>query len=127
MSADRPRVLVAGSRDWTDPAPIERELRRLPKNTTVVHGAASRKPRGVEVSADMLADRIARRLGLRVEQWPADWNRHGKRAGILRNIAMLDSGPDYAIVFHRNDSRGSAHTIRGAQERGIPVAVFTKP
>ena len=33
------KVLVCGSRKWLEQKPIERELRKLPPGTIVVHGA----------------------------------------------------------------------------------------
>lgn len=120
------RVLVCGSRDWGNPYAIWSRLRLLahedPK-AVVVHGAASRKVGGTELSADMLAEFAALALGLAVERHPADWKRHGKRAGILRNVEMLDSGVDRVEAFQRNGSRGTQHTIDEARKRGIPVEV----
>jgi hypothetical protein len=92
----------------------------------VIHGAASRKPRGVERSADMLADRAARELGFTVEPHPADWKRHGKAAGPIRNLAMLDTKPDLVLAFQRDGSRGTQHTIDEARKRGIPVEVHVE-
>lgn len=118
------RVLVCGSRDWGDPEPIAERLSRLPRSTTIVHGDASRKVDGVEVSADRLADRIAVSLGFLVERYPADWKNHGRAAGVIRNVFMLDTGIDRVLAFQRNGSRGTQHTIDEARRRGIPVEVF---
>jgi hypothetical protein len=119
------RVLVCGSRDWGDRRPIAIALIRLPLNAIVVHGAASRKIKGVEQSADMIADAAARTLGMAVEPHPADWKAEPRRGGILRNVEMLDSGIDAVLAFQRNGSRGTQHTIDEARRRGIPVEVFT--
>jgi hypothetical protein len=119
------RVLVCGSRDWCRPGPISERLGTLPRGSVVIHGAASRKPHGVEESADMLADMIARGYGLSVQRFPANWKHYGKAAGYIRNSAMLDTGPDLVLAFQRNGSRGTQHTIDEARRRGIPVEVFT--
>lgn len=116
-------VLVCGSRDWGDREAIRRHLVMLPPDTTVMHGAASRRVRGVERSADALAGDVALSLGLTVEEWPADWSR-GRSAGFARNVAMVESGPDRALAFQRNGSRGTQHTIDEAKRRGIPVEVI---
>jgi hypothetical protein len=55
--------------------------------------------------------------------FPADWRGKGRRAGILRNLAMLDDEPDRVLAFQRNGSRGTQHTIDEARRRGIPVEV----
>jgi hypothetical protein len=112
------RVLVCGSRSWTDEAAIQRALEGLPPGpTTILHGGA----RG----ADQLAGRIAKRLGYSVEVHEADW-RIGRRAGLERNMRMLDSKPDLVLTFWDEQSRGTGHTITEARRRNIPVVVVTE-
>lgn len=106
-------------------ARISDRVGRLPAGSLVIHGAASRRVQGAEVSADMLADIIARGYGLSVQRFPANWRHYGKAAGYIRNLAMLDTDPDLVIAFQRNGSRGTQHTIDEARRRGIPVEVFT--
>jgi hypothetical protein len=124
-SADPIRVLVCGSRDWGKPSTISDRLGQLPDGSLVIHGAASRKLHGVELSADMLADMIARGYGFSVDRYPANWKHYGKAAGIIRNLAMLDTRPGLVLAFQRNGSRGTQHTIDEARRRGFPVEVFT--
>lgn len=117
--ADRPpRVLVCGSRTWTDAATIARVLGELPEGTTIIHGAG----RG----ADYLAGVEAEGYGFRVEEYPADWARHGRRAGPLRNQRMLDEGrPDRVIAFRMpGPSRGTDDMVRRARAAGLPVEVI---
>ena len=113
------RVLVCGSRTWDAFAPIFVRLAALPDDATVVHGAAP--------GADTLAGRAARLLGLTVEEHPAEWDKHGKRAGYLRNRQMIDSGVDLVIAFSRDDSRGTANTIDLARRCGLPLEVHEWP
>lgn len=120
------RVLVCGSRDWGDLNTIGERLSLLPPDTTIIHGAASRGVDGREVSADALADVVARELNMDVEPHPADWKTHGRAAGPIRNLEMLDSGIDLVLAFQRDMSKGTQHTIREAQRRGVAVEVFTK-
>lgn len=112
------KVLVCGSRDWEDWVAIEARLTALPaehEEVTILHGGA----RG----ADRCAGAVADLFGFAVRAFPADWEQHGKRAGILRNLQMLDEQPDLVIAFQRNESRGTQHTIDEARRRGIPVEV----
>jgi hypothetical protein len=108
-------VLVCGSRDWPAPERILHRLAQLAPGTRIIHGAA----RG----ADQQAATIARGLSLEERAYPADWRGQGRRAGVLRNLAMLDTQPDLVIAFQRNGSRGTQHTIDEARRRGIPVEV----
>jgi len=112
------RVLVCGSRNWSDGRAIRERLRSLPRGSTVVHGGA----RG----ADRLAGEIARTLGFEVHEMPAHWFRNetfNRRAGLERNIAMLETKPDLVIAFWKDGSTGTAHTIEQATRRGIALEV----
>lgn len=116
----RMMVLVCGSRDWPSITPIHDRLRDLIAEHgpfEVIHGGA----RG----ADSMAALAAKWYRLPCAAFPADWERHGRRAGYLRNLAMLDQSPDLVLAFQRNGSRGTQHTIDEARARGIPVEVYT--
>lgn len=123
----QPRILVTGSRLWTDTATIRTALTRAWKRygrpITVIHGAC---PTG----ADPIADTWAREHALHdvhVEAWPADWHRHGRAAGPIRNHAMLDSGITEVLAFPLGHSPGTRGTIRAARARGIPVTDHGRP
>lgn len=112
-------LLVCGSRDWTDQDAIADVLADYADRlVTVIHGGA----RG----ADLLAADVAQLYGYEVRAFPADWELHGKRAGILRNLAMLDQNPDRVLAFRVGGSRGTTHTIEAAKARGIPVEVIDR-
>jgi hypothetical protein len=117
MSAKR--ILICGGRDWTDPRPIVALLAPLRgTDTVVIHGAA----RG----ADSIAAGIAKDLGLGVDPYPADWTRHGKAAGPIRNTQMLAEGqPTEVHAFHANiaQSKGTKDMVAKARRAGIPVVV----
>lgn len=120
-------ILVCGSRDWRYQDTIADVLSDYAvEDTTIMHGACSRKVKGVEVSADMLADRVARIYGYKVRQYPADWKSEPRRAGFIRNLQMLDLKPDLVIAFQRNNSHGTQHTIDNAKKRNIPVRVISE-
>lgn len=123
---DGPLVLVCGSRDWTDRhAILGAILDRAPGK--IIHGAAP--------GADRIAADVARLYLIEAQAFPADWTKHGKRAGILRNLAMLGAVEDewhegrevLVLAFQRNGSRGTQHTIDEARRRGIPVEVYARP
>jgi hypothetical protein len=124
MSAIRPgfRVLVTGSRSWTDTTTITTTLGRLHavhgQLLVIVHGAC---PRG----ADSIAAAWCHRAGVATEEHPADWVRHGRAAGIRRNTAMVATRPDLCLAFIRNHSPGASHCAQTAQQAGIPVIRHT--
>lgn len=82
---------------------------------TIVHGDA----RG----ADRLAGEEAGKAGMLTEAHPADWDAHGKGAGLIRNAHMAALGADLCIAFWDGRSTGTAHMIGEARRRGIPVEV----
>lgn len=117
------RVLICGSRGWSDSRPIRALVDSLPDGTTVVHGAAP--------GADSLAGeavrlrRVASGGDIKEERHPADWARHGRAAGPIRNREMLNSGIDQVYAFRLpGESPGTDHMVRIAREAGIPVTVL---
>lgn len=89
------RVLVCGGRDYADAAKVNNALDRLHATRgieVVMHGAAK--------GADALADEWARRNRVSLHTFPAQWEKHGKAAGPIRNQRMLAVGrPDLVIAF----------------------------
>lgn len=75
-------LIISGSRDWVDPAPIRQVLSWYhPNRVMIFHGAA----RG----ADTIAAEEAKRMGFVPVPFPADWDRHGRAAGPIRNREMI--------------------------------------
>lgn len=111
------RVVVCGSREWSDWSLLEAALSILPPGSQVVHGGA----RG----ADRMAGSVAHRLGHFVAWMPADWERYGRSAGMRRNEQMLECvRPELVIAFWDGSSLGTKNTINRARRAGIRVAVF---
>lgn len=117
-TAPGPRVAIVGSRRYAAPEAVTRfveGLKRKHPRAVVVSGAAA--------GVDRHAARIAWGNCLAVEEFPADWERHGRRAGFLRNVAMIDT-VDYVVAFWDHFSRGTAHSICVANEQGKLAAVY---
>lgn len=115
------RILVTGSRTWTDEFRVRFELRKagaayLPSSITIVHG-------GCPSGADAMADRFAADHNLSVERNPANWER-GRQAGFIRNAEMVRAGADLCLAFIRQGSRGASHCADLAEKAGIPVRRF---
>lgn len=122
------RILVTGSRDWRDPRTVREALSRAflarpdkDAGVVVVHGGA----RG----ADAMAGRWVRDFScvgnpVEEERHPADWSRHGRAAGAIRNGEMVALGAYICLAFIRNNSRGATHCATWAERAGIPVLTF---
>jgi hypothetical protein len=116
------RILVCGGRTWGNYRLVLEALKlhvRGP-DTVVIEGEAS--------GADRLGAQAGRELGLEVLPYPADWTRHGRSAGMIRNREMLTHGkPTIALAFHAdlNQSKGTRNMIELCQKAGIPVVLYT--
>lgn len=116
------RILITGSRDWTDWAVFHEAINvehliATPRPVVVVHGHAGK-------GADAFADVWAIRNGVAVERHPAVWRPNGvynPQAGLYRNRKMVKLGADVCLAFIRSGSRGASHCARLAEEAGIPV------
>jgi hypothetical protein len=114
------RILVTGSRTWTDWRTITAAL----LDAASGHDAVM-LVQGCAAGADFLAAQAARKLGWEVEDHPADWDRFGKAAGYRRNAEMVALGADVCLAFIRDGSKGATHCADLAEKAGIPVRRFT--
>ena len=106
------RVLVCGGRDYNRELAFDCEMDALdmPRGSVVIEGGA----RG----ADALARGYARIYRFVTESYPADWRKHGKAAGPIRNQRMIDEGkPDLVVAFP--GGKGTADMVRRAKAAGI--------
>lgn len=109
------RTIIAGSRGVTDFAVIEQAVAGcgwVP--TTVISGTA----RGV----DTLGEEWAKKNGVPVERYPADWAKHGRSAGYQRNLLMADKAEALIAVWD-GKSPGTKHMIDIAKRGGLTVFV----
>ncbi len=115
----RLRVLICGSRTWEDEEPIRCLLSSLSSGyTTVIHGGAN--------GVDTIAGRLAKRMGMEVQVFYAEWTRYGKAAGPIRNRQMLVEGtPDivHAFSVDLSVSKGTADMVQQARKSGVPVVI----
>jgi len=110
-------IIVAGGRDFNNYELLKEKLDKLHRHFggfEVVSG----KARG----ADSLGERYALENNLPIAEFPADWDKHGKKAGFLRNADMADYA-DGCIVFWDGVSKGTQHMINLAKEKGIQLAI----
>ena len=115
-----PRVLVTGSRNWTNRTIVENALieqAKLLGPFVLVHGDA----RG----ADRIAASITKSAGseFQVEAHPANWSL-GKAAGVLRNQEMVELGAVVCLAFPLPESRGTWDMVRRCEAAGIRVVFW---
>ena len=105
------RILVTGGREYNNFKAVSLVLSNL-SPVEIIHGAA----RG----ADTLAGQYAKGLRIPITEYPAQWDKHGKAAGPIRNEHMLlDSTPDIVVAF--SGDKGTNHMKNIAHKHGYPV------
>ena len=109
------RILVCGGRAYSNQTELNATLDALHAEQRIaclIEGGA--------VGADALALRWALDRDIRTESYPADWKRHGRAGGPIRNQRMIDEGrPDLVIAFP--GGRGTADMVKRVQAAGIEV------
>lgn len=79
---------------------------------------------GGALGADQVGERWAQMNGVPVRQFIPDWGGYaGMRAGHVRNSQMADYA-DALLALWDEQSKGTAHMIRVARERGLQVQVL---
>ena len=107
-------ITISGSRRFPALDKAEKALAAIPMHYGFVVGCA----RGVDDTAWEVATRFNRQ---RVRFY-ADWDGCGKRAGMLRNEAMVEAGQQL-IAFWDGVSRGTLNAINTALMRNKPVLI----
>ncbi len=115
------RVIIAGTRDFSNYELLKEKCdnilsaKRKDSNIVILSGTAK--------GADRLGERYARERGFLLRRFPADWDKDGNKAGPIRNAKMADNA-DALIAFWDGTSRGTAHMIMTAKERGLVTRVI---
>lgn len=112
-------ILVCGGRDFRDYVWVKNELDKIANLAELLDDPVTEIVHGGARGADSLAGDYARSVGLKETVFMANWDRHGKRAGFIRNSEMADYGPDLVIAFP--GGQGTKNMIQISSERNIPV------
>jgi predicted Rossmann-fold nucleotide-binding protein len=107
------RVLVCGGRDYADHDWLFKELDalRVSRGVTVVIS-------GCAPGADTIGIEWAVARKVEIVRFPADWQKHGRAAGPIRNQRMLNEGrPDLVVAFP--GGRGTADMVKRAIAAGV--------
>ena len=89
------KIIISGDRNATfdDHGLIIKEfINSLEDDCIIIHGDC----RGV----DKIAGFYSKVRGLEVQTKAAEWKKHGKAAGPIRNQEMLNEKPDLVVLFH---------------------------
>ena len=108
------KVLITGSRNWSDKEAIEGAIARVNPDIIIEGGASG---------ADAIAREYAQRRSIKVIEVKADWDKYGKQAGPIRNSAMIAMKPDLVLAFSKDLSKnkGTSDTVKKAIAENIKV------
>ncbi|MFC5799093.1 SLOG family protein [Streptomyces formicae] len=118
------RVIVTGSRKWTDRGAVYGALETLRFHHgafMLVHGACAT---GADAIAEEWFEILGRRGGCERVKYKAAWETRGKAAGPERNQRMIEAGADLVLAFPLPEGSGTQHTMKLAAEAGIEVRVI---
>lgn len=115
------KLIIAGSRDIEDYA--------LVRSLVMKSGFWKKYGRSIEVVCGMARgiDRVgldfAKKNNLQWHEMPADWDKHGKAAGHIRNSEMADVADGLLAVWD-GKSPGTKGMIDIARKKGLEVKAY---
>lgn len=112
------KVIVAGGRDFFDYTLLSEKLNAIlskKENIIIVSGMA----RG----ADSLGEKYAREHKLLLSYFPALWDKHGTRAGFIRNEEMAKYA-DACVCFWDGKSVGTKHMMDTAETMSLKLRII---
>lgn len=114
------KVIIAGSRNFIGYGYVESILTTLLPNTLQVEVVC-----GMCEGVDGLGNRWAENNRIKVHRMPADWAKHGRAAGPIRNSAMADFA-DELIAFWdgKTENSGTIDMITKMRSKKKPVTVI---
>ena len=110
------KVVIAGSRSITDLSVLKDAIFQ---SDFLVSEVVSGCARGV----DKLGELWAEDNDVPVKEFPANWGRFGRAAGMYRNAEMADYC-DGGIILWDGESRGTLDMIDKLRRLGKPVEVY---
>lgn len=117
------RVAISGSRSFDDRLLVDRVVARLIERKAKIHVGDAKS------GVDSMVLSEVRRLGLEegkdYEVFIARWDRHGKRAGHLRNERMIRQSDELIAIFSPGPmTPGTSNAVTQAQERLLPMSLY---
>ncbi|AII26793.1 hypothetical protein AH6C_039 [Aeromonas phage pAh6-C] len=116
------RVAIVGGRDFTDMTKLTACCDHMLSNKVnlgyrivIINGTAK--------GADELGGRYADLRGYTQEKFVPEWDKLGKRAGMVRNTDMAHRA-DAVIAFWDGTSKGTRNMIQTCQRLGKPIQVY---
>ena len=110
------RLAIIGSRSFDDYQLIINELQSYKDKITLVVSGGAR-------GADTLSEKWANENNIETLIFLADWEKHGKRAGFIRNEDIIKNC-DCCIAFWDGKSPGTKHSLSLCKKLNKPYRVI---
>jgi hypothetical protein len=111
------KVIIAGSRGFNNYEYLVKTMDHLLQNKKLVEIVS-----GTAKGADSLGEKYAEERSHSVKQFPANWDKYGKKAGYLRNEEMAKYA-DACVCFWDGRSPGTKHMIKLAKENNLKLII----
>lgn len=113
------KTIIAGSRSIDDPQYLINAVNQIDwEITEVVSGTAE--------GVDQMGEEFAEENDIPVKKFPADWDRHGKSAGAIRNQEMAEYA-QAAVILWDGESNGTSIMIQKAAEEDLETFICEVP
>lgn len=127
------KTIIAGSRVF-GPRPVQESNQQYAVRVVLPHvesalyvcpftSSITRVVCGMAAGVDRAGWLWANTHNLPIDEFPADWNEHGKQAGFIRNTAMAIHA-DALVAVWDGQSRGTKHMIDIARTYGLQVFIW---
>lgn len=114
------KLIIAGSRTLgEDSSVISFAFQMFPQLAPYIEEIVSGCAKGI----DRWGEEYASEQWIKVRGFPADWNTHGKKAGIIRNCQMGDYA-DALLAIWDGQSKGTKHMIDYMRSLDKPVYIL---
>jgi len=111
------RVIIAGGRSFKDYNRLCDVCDYMLQNQTDIEIVS-----GTAMGADKLGERYAQERGYKIARFPAEWDKHGRAAGFIRNEEMAKYS-NALIAFWDGHSKGTGHMIDLAEKHGLKIKI----
>lgn len=118
------KVIIAGSRDFDNFISAEYNLLSFFK-AFGIHSIDIEIISGGARGADKIGEQFAKKYNIKLTVFPAQWDKYGKSAGIIRNAEMAQYAKNGILfAFWDGKSTGTKNMIEAARRNNMTVLIY---
>ena len=110
------RLAIIGGRDFSNYDLLNEILTPYKSRISLIVSGGAR-------GADSLGEKWAIENGFETLIFLADWGKHGKKAGFIRNVDIIKNS-DGVIAFWDGKSKGTAHSLSLTKKSKLPTKII---